>query len=720
LSEQGYLRVEVPGQGVTFEADRLRRDKQELIGELLVRCTLAGAQTIHGTDHVISIADFNFSSARSRSDRAKLLRERARTNGDLDWAGLLEEFCLKVHDSEREGDPAIDLSTLPKPGPREDWNIGGIVYPKHHPTILFGDGGSAKSYLALWLAGRMWQMGMKIGYFDWELSADEHRYRLEMLFGQQLPRIQYVRCDRALIHESDRLRKVTRDHKLDFAFCDSIAFACDGPPESAEIAGKYFRAIREIGIGTLHIAHITKGENADRRPFGCYSEDTEVLTRRGWIPHSAVTLDDSVACFNLESETLQWEQPEQIHKYEYCGDMVHFDGASMDILVTPNHRMVVQQQTSAGGHGWGKKWKFRQAGSIAGSTMRIPASAKLKAAPAYDPGPWFATFLGWWIAEGCLDGNAPVLTQHTGPVADRMKACVKQLGFDFNVWIGKSRPHELDVMQLRIRAATDLGRWLREKAGSGAKNKKIPMECFDWKQEHQELLFLALMEGDGHWVRIGKSGNYTTISKQLADDVQRLAIQLGWTSRIRMDVSKWGPRYSVLIGSRKTLEFRKSRHLRKVSYSGFVYCLTVPTGAYVTRRNGYAIICGNSAFWHNGARSTWYIQASEENEPGYLEIGLFNRKANLGSLNPEVSYAFEFGENRTVLHRKSVSDNPDLAKKLSTKKRLRTILLSGSQTLSELAELLDVQPDSIRRTVDRNRKDFIKLGADRIGLLGHG
>jgi hypothetical protein len=83
-----------------------------------------------------------------------------------------------------------------------------------------------------------------------------------------MPKIYYIRCERALIYEMDRLSRIVRENKIDYAVYDSIAFACDGPPESAEIAGKYFRAARQIGGGSLHIAHITKSEGGDQKPFG--------------------------------------------------------------------------------------------------------------------------------------------------------------------------------------------------------------------------------------------------------------------------------------------------------------------------------------------------------------------------------------------------------------------------------------------------------------------
>jgi hypothetical protein len=83
-----------------------------------------------------------------------------------------------------------------------------------------------------------------------------------------MPDVRYVRVDRPLVHAVDHLRRIARGDDLKYAVYDSVAFATDGPPEAAEAAAGYYRAVRQIGIGSLHIAHITKGENSDRRPFG--------------------------------------------------------------------------------------------------------------------------------------------------------------------------------------------------------------------------------------------------------------------------------------------------------------------------------------------------------------------------------------------------------------------------------------------------------------------
>jgi len=261
---EGRYRLAKPG--VDIEVDFLRRVSGALKGEVVVGTTIPGAKT---SDRILSAEDLNLSSSRARRSFGQHLGELSRLK-EFDWAGFVEEFAVRVLAAERRGQPAVLLGDLPRPKPDETLNVDGVTLLQRHPVILFGDGGTAKSYLALYFGGTLAEEGYHIGLFDWELCGEDHRDRLERLFGCEMPEIHYARCSRALVYESDRLRRIVREAQLDYCIFDSIAFACDGPPESAEVAGRYFQALRQLGpIGSLHLAHTTKAlESAERRPFG--------------------------------------------------------------------------------------------------------------------------------------------------------------------------------------------------------------------------------------------------------------------------------------------------------------------------------------------------------------------------------------------------------------------------------------------------------------------
>lgn len=267
-SQDGQYALHVPEYGLSFHVDRLRRERHQLIGELTVRANLAGASTVRG---ILSYGDFNFSSTTTRATLAKHLALKSRAP-DLDWPNFLEELCLSVVDGERSSQPLLWLPEVAPPEADADiLRFAGLALPRRHPGIWFGDGGTLKSLLALWVAGHLTRAGLKVLLADWELTETEHRDRLGRLFGAggaELPRVAYVRCDRPLVVESDGLRRRIRDEGIDYVVLDSIAVGCAGPPESAEVAADYMRALRQIGVGTLCLAHVSKAEDGDKKPFG--------------------------------------------------------------------------------------------------------------------------------------------------------------------------------------------------------------------------------------------------------------------------------------------------------------------------------------------------------------------------------------------------------------------------------------------------------------------
>jgi hypothetical protein len=265
---EGRYRLEYPDLGIALEASEVHRDRShELHGELTVTTTMAGAKTVDG---VLLWTSLNFSSQRTRAATASSLAARSGAPG-LDWVGAIETLALRVARAEAEGTPIKALASYPRPAPTETWEVIGLPLLRQHPMILFGDGGSAKSYLALHIAATLAGRGVRCLYADWEFSPEDHRERLERLTGESMPQetLHYVRCTAPLVSEVQRLQRHIVEHRIDYIVCDSIAFAVPGRPEDAEHAAAYFRATRYLGIGSLHLAHTTKSlEHGTDKPFG--------------------------------------------------------------------------------------------------------------------------------------------------------------------------------------------------------------------------------------------------------------------------------------------------------------------------------------------------------------------------------------------------------------------------------------------------------------------
>ena len=267
---EGRYTLTYPDLGIVFDASRLRLERQrDLHGQLTVRTTMQGAKTVDG---VLSSSSLNFSSQQSRSRMATFLGARSGA-AELDWLSALEGLCWKVTQAFDAGTPVETLSEVPLPPPDTAWNVAGFTLPQLEPSFLYGDGGTGKSYIALWIATILCDRGINVLYCDWEFSASEHRVRLERLCGPDHlpgPALQYMRCVSPLVQEQQKIEQVVSEKNIGFCILDSVTFANDGAPESAEFCASYFRATRSLNIGTLHLAHTTKQtqDGQDSKPFG--------------------------------------------------------------------------------------------------------------------------------------------------------------------------------------------------------------------------------------------------------------------------------------------------------------------------------------------------------------------------------------------------------------------------------------------------------------------
>jgi hypothetical protein len=268
----GYVMV-APDHGVEFHVQRLRWQGDDLKGELAVHCGYVEGRAIDGC---LSRGTFNFSSPHARDQHGQLLARRSHAS-KLPWSDWLEALYEHITHDLRHGLPGVLLRDVPEPGPEVEHNINGWRIPANDPTIVFGDPEAGKSLLAIYLAGTLAASGVSTILVDFEWNASPHRGRLGRFFPGALPPVHYVRLDRPLIYETERLRGYVDEHRIRYAVLDSVGYGCHGKPEDAEVALAYFRALRPLGIGTLHLAHVTKpskGETtADRdqstqRPFG--------------------------------------------------------------------------------------------------------------------------------------------------------------------------------------------------------------------------------------------------------------------------------------------------------------------------------------------------------------------------------------------------------------------------------------------------------------------
>ncbi len=349
----------------------------------------------------------------------------------------------------------------------------------------------------------------------------------------------------------------------------------------------------------------------------CYDGDTEVLTPAGWVRFSSLPVGSVVASVDPVSGRMEFQLPTARVVKHYVGRMYRVLTSKVSIFVTPRHRLLLSGLRDT-------DFRFRLAADSVGTPYRVRRAAAFDgetAAPLEFAGrsyeqrnpnsrtatitrstpsvlidthqlPAWATLLGYIVAEGCAvidnGGAAPVTYVYQKPeTAEPIFASARGCGLPTRSYLDRRN----GVLRIAVGGAA-LARSVAM-LGRGAHEKHLPWYVFSWPSHLRERLLDALMAGDGTTTENGVRV-YSTVSKRLADDVQRLLVMLGRPANINHAKLPSGPIYRV----RETAHVLSSvnKHLQQdgwVDFDGDVFCVTVPFGALLTRRDDRVVVCGN-------------------------------------------------------------------------------------------------------------------------------
>lgn len=266
--------------GVEIALDHLRRKGGDLHGEISVAAAVVPKGHLHR-------ANFNASSSTSRKTLSTMLRERSAPQ-EFPWAAMLEEFCLAVLEGERQGTPIVKVGAMPAHATGLDAFRVKPIVPEGKTAILYGAGGTGKSYLAVGIAvsvatGRPllpdWSVvKAPVLYLDWETDAAEIDERVKAVaagMGVRAPEIDYRACNGSLEDMAEDLSRHVAAEGIGLVVVDSTGMASGAGREGSdanEATLRLFSGIRYLGCSVLAIDHITgedvKSASGVAKPYG--------------------------------------------------------------------------------------------------------------------------------------------------------------------------------------------------------------------------------------------------------------------------------------------------------------------------------------------------------------------------------------------------------------------------------------------------------------------
>lgn len=387
-------------------------------------------------------------------------------------------------------------------------------------------------------------------------------------------------------------------------------------------------------LGSVSVAIEETGSEIDNGPRmvftagkimgACYDDATEVLTENsGWVRFADLAKGERVATMDQKTGSFEWQEPTHYTNDPWSGKMIHFTSGgvqkgggdpkryhkALDLLVTPNHRMLVRSNKTG-------KLVIMRADELATksahsyafpmtSTWEAPEVATIK----IDGSRWgtpsifemnaddFAALMGAWLSEGCTlrgSGGRPKGLS----IAQRPESKGRPLFDQLADKLGMGSDYRGYSYHNVI-----LGQWVQQ--FGTATEKFVPEEIKNLSARQIEIFLDYYIAGDGD----AEGRRIYTSSKQMADDLQELAQKAGMWARVtsRMPtpnsidgriIDSENPQYTVQLrnrpGSRPATHTWDWKAEVVENHEGMVRCVTVPNEILYVRRNGIPAWCGNT------------------------------------------------------------------------------------------------------------------------------
>ena len=356
--------------------------------------------------------------------------------------------------------------------------------------------------------------------------------------------------------------------------------------------------------------------------YNCYSEDTEVLTDKGWKLFSNAKDGDQVFALDPKTMIPDWIRPTKWVSRDWNGKMVNFHSKKDDILVTPGHNMLVGTQITSkdnlNGKKWGYSWTIKPAEEIIKKSGFVfqrstnwhndsPETVFIGSIEV--PTRIYVQFMAWYLSEGCVSNDRVIISQDRDVNPEKYKMIQHVFGSLYNLNTDNTK-YKLCESRTGISVIwKDLANELLVYGKSF--DKFVPNTIKTLGRDMIRLFLDTYNLGDGsalHTTRFNgtreinkRYKHYATSSDKMAADLGELIIKAGRFPSYRTtstDLSN-KPCHLIyeLVG--KTSIYQRSSPVglkfNTVEYVGKVYCAVLPKHhVFLTRRNGKCTWQGNT------------------------------------------------------------------------------------------------------------------------------
>lgn len=343
----------------------------------------------------------------------------------------------------------------------------------------------------------------------------------------------------------------------------------------------------------------------------CYTPETEVLTKDGWINITKLNNNSILATLNPHSNKVEWEINKKLHKFNYDGEIIRWKTSQfISPGFTPDHIQWIARYDKRVNRNKNvdKISNFEKLTTNAIYQKRFVIKHNIELLEEdvediikignyeYDAKKLFR-FIGWMITDGTISKSKNYCS-----VIQLKHTYLNELSKLFTDLFG-NRWKKYDT-EYRI-YDKNLKEWLVNKIGREKQHKRL-YKLFSYSKELLNELFIGGLHGDGNTHKNGHSVIYCGYL-ELAKDWQVILSRIGYSSNVREDYSRIGttrilngniiknnlPSYVVSIHKKKQSLINK-KHQFVEKYRGNVYCPETNNGIIFVRNKGMSFWSGNT------------------------------------------------------------------------------------------------------------------------------
>lgn len=321
-------------------------------------------------------------------------------------------------------------------------------------------------------------------------------------------------------------------------------------------------------------------------PFGCVSGDTEFLSPNGWIRIDAWQ-DQLIAQYDAETMEMAFCSPLRYVNEPYKSEMYHFASRGLDMVLTPNHRILFNKKFNT------EKMRVITAEEAFQSHQRLAAGWDGMIPTAFE----FSGQEGVELSNDelrlmvavCADGHFPKNTINNRCTVTlrrmrkriRLSALLTKLGIDFIVRNYLGRPTEY----IYIFDAPE-------------RNKTLT-KYWRANREQLDVILAEMVHWDGCVENRDGVRIFSTTFKPDADFMQYVFASCNIRASISLIHQGINQKDCYNVIENQSKSFVGMRHgiqklLIKKVWVDRQYCFETETGFFVARRNNKIFITGNS------------------------------------------------------------------------------------------------------------------------------